>query len=99
RLGFRRHGRPIVAAVRREAESRRRRAVPRVANAGEGRAVDAERRGNTCKESRGQQRLSIIVVQDPWPSWAHLNPPSVGSSPTGGTANCQFRASYFAGPS
>ena len=53
RLGFRRHGRPIVAAVRREAESTRRRAVPRVANAGEGRAVDAERRGNTCKESRG----------------------------------------------
>jgi hypothetical protein len=45
RLGFRRHGRPIVAAVRREAESTRRRAVPRVANAGEGRAVDAGETG------------------------------------------------------
>lgn len=51
-LGFRRHRRPIAAAVRREIESTRRLGVPRLTKAGEGRAADAERRGNTAKMLR-----------------------------------------------
>jgi hypothetical protein len=40
-------------AVRREIESTRRHGVPRLANAGEGRAADADSRGRPRKESRG----------------------------------------------
>src|SRR5689334_55906 len=53
-LGFRRRGRPLVAAVRREIESTRRRGVPRLTNAGEG-----ESRG--CGQPR-QHAQGILVT-------------------------------------